>query len=286
MEFRKLTRRKPAVLISIFSVLAAFTIAGGIAIGLSPFVGLSSASLIGLVVGEALIIVPALLYIRSHEYSFRESFRLNKTPARGVMFLSALIAVSMQPVADEVDRLISWALPFPDFLEQFMVKAQEALTAESLFAGIAIFLGAVLFAALSEEALFRGFLQKSFETESPPLKAVLISSLVFAFVHFSPQFIQIFLIGILLGYMALRTDSLIPCIIVHLLNNGMAIAYINLGDGRASAYLWENHVSPLFLIPSIVIFIFAIREFHKSTAFSTAPQTDDPAYESPDLDRQ
>lgn len=279
MEFRDIPKKNSALLMSFLSIFVAFVIAGIGAVILTRFIGVKSAGLLALVVGEALIIVPALIFINSRSYSLTKTLRLNPVPF-SVILTSILIAASLQPIADEIDRLISSVIPYPEFLEKLLAQAEETLTVDSFGVFLAISFGAVIFAAISEEALFRGFLQKSLEADIKPIGAVLVSSLVFAIVHFSPQLIQIFLIGILLGYIALRTDSIVPTVIIHLLNNALAILFLNLGESQPDPYLWGNHVSPLFLIPSIVIFIFAVRQFHIQSKTIVSERADEIATEN------
>ena len=106
-----------------------------------------------------------------------------------------IISATIQPILDELDRILSKLFPLPQALEKYLESAMDSLRTDSLAELIIIIFGAVIIAGISEELLFRGFLQRSFEQEGSPLRAIMISSLVFAFVHFSPQFLQIFLLG-------------------------------------------------------------------------------------------
>ncbi len=70
----------------------------------------------------------------------------------------------------------------------------------------------VIAAAMTvEEAFFRGFLQPRF--------GLLVSSVLFAFAHFSyglPSLaVGVFTISLIMGYTFERTRSLVPCIVVH-----------------------------------------------------------------------
>ena len=86
-------------------------------------------------------------------------------------------------------------------------------------------------------------------------KAVLVTSLGFAMIHLNPGWIiQIYLLGIILGYLAWRTGSIIPGLILHALNNGLALIMQNLQTPVENIYTWENHVSPLFLSAAIFMF--------------------------------
>lgn len=85
-------------------------------------------------------------------------------------------------------------------------------------------LTAVAMAPLCEEILFRGILQDSLTRKFGPWRGILIASAIFGVVHIVPQqVINAFFVGIVLGYIYYRTQSLIPVIIIHALNN--AISY-------------------------------------------------------------
>jgi hypothetical protein len=96
------------------------------------------------------------------------------------------------------------------------------------------FLASVILAPLSEEIFFRGFLFQGLRQKYGWVKALLISSAIFAFFHLEPAaFIPTFILGCVLGYAFERSNSLWPGIILHFLVNGLAfcltVAAVQLG---------------------------------------------------------
>lgn len=86
--------------------------------------------------------------------------------------------------------------------------------------------GAII-APLIEEFLFRGFLLTAMNKYFGRWKAILMSSLIFASVHLNIYvFLQIFILGILLGYVFERTGSLVAPIAVHVIHNSATFAFI------------------------------------------------------------
>ncbi|MEO7094592.1 MAG: CPBP family intramembrane glutamic endopeptidase [Polyangiales bacterium] len=78
--------------------------------------------------------------------------------------------------------------------------------------------------AVCEEVLFRGAVQRALATRLFPLAAVVVTAALFAGYHMSLiQLLPTFTLGILLGVLAHRADSVVPAMIAHLLNNTMAI---------------------------------------------------------------
>ena len=267
LDIRILPSGKSAVWLSVFGVMSALILALIAWLLLTPIAGIKISIWIALIIGEGALIIPALLYVRSRRYDFRTTFRLNKPPG-GTLLSALIIAISLQPLIDEFDRLLSRILPLPSFVDEHLQGAYESLKVDSVASFALMAIGVVIIAGIVEEGLFRGVLQKSFESEKSPLKAVIISSTVFSIVHFSPQIVQIFSLGALLGYIAFRADSIYPSIVLHIVNNAIAVTFINMDTTGYTFYTLGNHVSPLIIVPALFIFVFTLRKFHSQTAAS------------------
>lgn len=88
----------------------------------------------------------------------------------------------------------------------------------------------VVMAPLFEEVIFRGVLLESTRAKYGVMAAWLVSSAVFGIVHVHPTVaVNAFAIGLVLGFVYMRTDSLWSTIILHAVNNG--IAYLALVTG-------------------------------------------------------
>ncbi|HHT9121095.1 MAG TPA: lysostaphin resistance A-like protein [Candidatus Hypogeohydataceae bacterium YC41] len=86
---------------------------------------------------------------------------------------------------------------------------------------------AALFGPFTEELLFRGFLQPALREIVGAWKAVLLSALLFSFVHLNIYvFLQIFLLGLILAYLFEKTGTLIAPIFVHMLHNTATLTFI------------------------------------------------------------
>ena len=83
-----------------------------------------------------------------------------------------------------------------------------------------------LLAPLVEELVFRGaILRALLRWKSNPWVGIIISAVMFSAIHMNPaQMPHAFLIGILLGWMYYRTDSIVPGVVYHWVNN--TIAYV------------------------------------------------------------
>ena len=87
-----------------------------------------------------------------------------------------------------------------------------------------------LFAPLVEEIVFRGAILRSLlRWTKQPWMAIAISAIFFAVAHLNPaQLPHAFLVGLLLGWMYYRTDSIVPCVVYHWVNNTVAYVMYNL----------------------------------------------------------
>ena len=81
-----------------------------------------------------------------------------------------------------------------------------------------------LLPAIGEEILCRGVLARSIAARAPLWVAVVVSAAVFAALHLSlPRAAPMFLLGLLLGLVALRSGSLWPAMVLHATNNLVAL---------------------------------------------------------------
>ncbi|EIJ41120.1 CAAX amino terminal protease family [Beggiatoa alba B18LD] len=147
---------------------------------------------------------------------------------------------------------------FNDLINLFLLY--EPLTTEEIDAferftnsGFNSFMTIVLIAPVCEEMLFRGIFLRSFLYEYKPIEAIFLSSILFAFTHFSIyQLIPLFLLGMFWGWLYYRTRSLWTAILGHVLYNGFALMYDVLIDANAGD-LPEDTI----IFQSIFVHLFA-----------------------------
>ncbi len=107
------------------------------------------------------------------------------------------------------------------------VELQSESVAGLLTSGqsqIDLALSTIVAAPFAEEILFRGFLFQGFRNGYGWKKAALISSLIFAVMHFQLSvFIPTLLLGLLFATLYNRSNSIWPGIILHLFMNLIAV---------------------------------------------------------------
>lgn len=111
-------------------------------------------------------------------------------------------------------------------LSLFPTEAYDGVQQTIGLGGWAI-LSSVVAAPILEEILFRGVIFESCAERWGRGVGLVVSALLFGVIHIIPvQVINAFVVGLILGYVYLRTRSLLSVIIIHAFNN--AIAYITM----------------------------------------------------------
>lgn len=78
--------------------------------------------------------------------------------------------------------------------------------------------------AIIEELAFRGVILSALRFVLDVREAILVSALLFMVLHLSVlNFPDLFLTGLVLGYLRTRTDSLYPCILLHFTHNFLCV---------------------------------------------------------------
>ncbi|MFA7710169.1 MAG: CPBP family intramembrane glutamic endopeptidase, partial [Candidatus Neomarinimicrobiota bacterium] len=72
--------------------------------------------------------------------------------------------------------------------------------------------------------------------------------------------IQIYLMGLFMGYLAWRTNSIWPSFILHAINNGWSVWWGHRPE-LAGFYEWHGHVHPAIIVASLACFYFGMRFF-------------------------
>jgi membrane protease YdiL (CAAX protease family) len=125
------------------------------------------------------------------------------------------------------------AKSFFDSLNEMVEKTYgNLLTASNIFELLLVVVVVAVVPAISEEAMFRGFIQRSFELKYKKYIAAVVTALFFSLYHFNPYgLIPLFILGAFFGFAAYKSRSLIIPMFLHFLNNFSAVMlYHIIGD--------------------------------------------------------
>jgi sodium transport system permease protein len=151
----------------------------------------------------------------------RKTLRLTWPKGR-YLALAVALALTLSPLVAELRMVVEYLFPIPEAvrnaLGQLLHKFPTAWKALLLMA---------LVPAVCEEVAFRGYILSGLMRAYRPRTAIIISALLFGFLHvLLSLFQQLFnaaLLGIVLGLLAIRSRSLLPCILFHFLNNAIVL---------------------------------------------------------------
>ncbi len=217
---------------------------------------------IGLLIGELFLPVPIFIWAKNYRIDIRRLFRLNPVSVSSVI-ASIPLAVGLTIITDEFDRIAQSLVSAP---AEFS-KIQEIMTITDPLSAFFIIGVVIIIAPFIEELIFRGFFQRILEYRFNDItKAVLYSALTFAIIHFNPWWVvQIYIIGIFMGYVAWRTNSIWISFILHAINNGIAVLFTHLAKNSLGWYEWQGHVSPIILVVGVLLLAGGLRWFIRST---------------------
>jgi len=161
---------------------------------------------------------PVLLLAWYRRLDVRATFSLRLAKLRDWL-AAALLAVSATPLVQFL-QTVQFAL-FPPSAGTQMVFEQQAelLTGGSLLVMLLVF---ALLPGVCEELLFRGFLLSGIRREARTAHAIILVGLLFGLYHvYIEKILVTSLLGMLLALICLRSGSIFPAILVHVVNNAI-----------------------------------------------------------------
>jgi len=168
--------------------------------------------------------------------------------------ISILIAAAYMLVESSVFTLLDVDHLFSEESEKMNEDNQQ------LFSGIAGILYGCIFAPVAEEIGFRGVLLDGLlKTRCRPWLAILISALAFGLLHYSVQFVGAMVFGIIVGWLYWRTGSILPGIIIHIVNN--TLSFIDVSSQ-------SNTVLLVILIVCLLLLVYGLWWFGKKCNFA------------------
>lgn len=161
--------------------------------------------------GLALTMLFTVWYLWKAGYLTGDS-RLYSPLSAGCMGWTVALGAGAIVLLDGLTSALSF---LPDWLEGTFDYMQTSWTGILLVA---------LVGPVVEELFFRGAIERALLRKYKPWVAIVVSGLIFGIVHMNPaQVVFASLAGMLLGWLYWRTRSLIPCMVVHVLNNSFSV---------------------------------------------------------------
>ncbi len=162
--------------------------------------------------------------------SFTEYFRFTKAPVKAIIaavlmglslhFLVNAIMLAGESLLNALLEMLMRAMESldPMIAEEFRIFYEtyvEMMSSMSQDAGM-FTVAAIFGAPLIEELVFRAGPLVNFKGKMPTWAALLITSALFGLAHGAPiQVAYTFVVGLVLGILFIKTDSIYPCIVGH-----------------------------------------------------------------------
>jgi len=178
----------------------------------------------GILITEFIIIMaPSLLMLLIRKYNAREVLRLNRVSFLNLFIIFSMMAVSIWLVS--VINLFNLWLLKSVFGRVFV--AQLPISDTPLLVNILLIGGT---AGICEEIMFRGIIQRSLE-KFGVFFSITLTAFLFGLFHMDFQkLIGTFLLGILIGFIVYRTDSLFAGMFAHFANNSFAVLVSHISE--------------------------------------------------------
>jgi len=204
----------------------------------------------------ALFMFLPLLYAGYRRIDLVSAFRLSegigigeptwKRAARWIGYVTGVVLLSaaLWMVAFEAYLLFeSWSLA-----SQLSEEDKGRLKADFLAVPfwVVLLTGAVA-PAIAEEFFFRGFVLSAFRSKLSAFRSVLFTSLLFGLFHVIAgsvlsieKFLPTIILGMAIGYVAVRTGSLFPGILLHALHNGLVFSMSRFTEQDLAKWFGED----------------------------------------------
>lgn len=182
--------------------------------------------------------------------------------------LSVALICLGQPLAEGFVRLVA--------LIGYDTSAATSIIPSTPGELVATLILVALLPAVAEEYIFRGCIARSFARKGYVF-AVFMSALLFAIMHGSPlQLVHQFLIGAVCAVLFFATRSLWPPIILHFLNNAIALVlgYMqNRGSAFAVTEVWQYVVMCVVGAAATIGLLIAVIYLCKARAAKVDPES-------------
>jgi sodium transport system permease protein len=174
-----------------------------------------------LILGSQLgfFLIPSLVWCRLYRAPLVETLQLRWPTRRGWLATLLLAGGGWSVGAVVWQQLLRFpgARAYADWLGELLGKQGQ------LALGPALVLVALL-PAIAEEVTFRGVVLGGLRQSGSRWVAVVGSAVVFGLFHINPYHVVVATaLGLLLGFVALESGSILPGILIHLVNNGIQV---------------------------------------------------------------
>jgi sodium transport system permease protein len=161
---------------------------------------------------------------------------LVRWPRPKVLLIAVALGISLHPLSMALTAAVQKLYP----MNPVIAEAARQMFAQTPW--LALLLSVAVLVPICEELAFRGFILSGLRRGGRRWRAIVTASIFFAMTHaVFQQSLVAFVMGLLLGYLAVQSGSLLPCMALHAVHNGLAVVMDRLGSqGAVPTWLqWE-----------------------------------------------
>ena len=173
-------------------------------------------------------------------------------------------------------------LPVPEWMAE-MQQSMDEMIAKLLGSENILWMGLFhigLVPSICEEIMYRGYVQRSLEKSWGIWTAIILSGLIFGAYHLQiTRILPLAALGILFAYITYVSNSLIPAMAAHLVNNGgqviLSTIYPEMLDQELNA---DTDLPWVWILFGVVLLITLLSTFHKrylASVPTSSPNTTD-----------
>ena len=205
-----------------------------------------------------LILLPVLLIMRISKTDIKSTFRLNYT--NPLNFLLVIIAaLPLLLLAGLLGQIINYIFPVS---ESYLEALQNLITVKDSGLWFTIFVVGIL-PGICEEVMFRGFILSALRKRGI-WYGIILTAILFGAFHLDPfRFVPATLLGVWLGYIAVKTNSLYVPILAHFAQNSLTILITNYADKLSfiNFIIKDDEIAYWVVVPSVIIIYLTIKAF-------------------------
>jgi sodium transport system permease protein len=165
-------------------------------------------------------LAPILLMTLAFTSSTKKTLLLSLPKWRTIP-AALMLAVFLHPLAIVMQSVLMQLYPVSEKIKNSFDKLSQILNQADLWQLLIVI--AVL-PALCEELAFRGFILSGFRHIGRKWRAITLTAVFFGVVHgILQQSLLACLMGVVVGFVAVQSESILPCMVFHLAHNSLAV---------------------------------------------------------------
>jgi uncharacterized protein len=217
----------------------------------------------GQILAFGVLTLPIIYFVKRRSWSEMLPMKRDASVWKYTALASLLIIVGAPSV-----WLLAWLntfVPLPTFLlelERQQTDMIEGFLKSDFNVALAIFHVAMV-PAVCEEILYRGFALNLLRRTKAAWTAILITGIIFGFYHLRlSQVIPLATIGIFLGWITVKSGSLIPAMVAHFVNNAFSVLIVKFMPDSPLAES-APEMPPLWLALGSIVLVYVVLYFIK-----------------------